>query len=179
MACWVKWSPGGTLWAEAVPQFPAPMWVFLPGTAAFCGPALGSKNRLTPPAGFFTGVSRCFSRFLTIDFTSVPGIKNVCQWQVSRKCGWGVVQTPVWTRSVWRRVGSIGKAPQRGIVRETWEGPDTSHNENGLSRCPRTTNTVEWKGKGNFPTMSGTVIGSNTTGNSNEEFSKNENRTHI
>lgn len=34
--------------------------------------ALGLKNTLTPPEGFFVGVSSCLSRFLTMDCTSVP-----------------------------------------------------------------------------------------------------------
>lgn len=59
--------------------------------AALCGLVLGVKNRLTPPVGFFAGASSCFSRFLTIDCTSVPGRqqKRKAQTMNAVSCGPG------------------------------------------------------------------------------------------
>lgn len=49
---------------------------------------------LTPPEGFFTGVSSCFSRFLTIDCTRVPG-KGQGVTLVGR--AWETNASPLWT----------------------------------------------------------------------------------
>lgn len=80
---------------------------------------MGIRNRLTPPAGFFTGASSCFSRFLTSDCTSVPGRQTEGKFQRMNASSLQVM-TRLWCG--WRGCGEGSGGRRKGSLKEEEQG---------------------------------------------------------